>query len=65
MCLSLSPFKAPMLVLTHERYDGHVCVSLMLLTKSTQHEVVLIIHKNQCHKQWVTIAIGKGLQRWL
>lgn len=37
----------------------------MLVTESTQHEVVLIIHKNQCHKQWVTIAIGKGLQRWL
>lgn len=65
VCLSLSPFKAPMLVFTHKRYDGHICVSLMLVTKSTQREVVPIIHKNQCHKQWVATATGKELQRWL
>lgn len=61
MCLSLSLFKAAMLVLIHKRYQKtHVFVSLMLVTKRTQHKVVPILHKNRCHKQWVTTSIGKG-----
>lgn len=45
VCLSLSPVKDPMFVLTRKRCDGHVFVSLMSVTKSTQQEVVPILHK--------------------